>query len=376
MHLEERVAEILKKEGIKLVAGLPCEKMKNLFEHFERGFDYVPVSREEEGVGISAGAYLAGAKSVIAVQSSGVGNMINALCSLTLTYRFPLPLLISWRGTENEKIAAQVPLGKSLQKILEAIGAEFTLIKKEGDIEKISEVIETAYEKNIIHAALISPKIWKNKDNARRRLTQRKKRNFKVDIKPKKPELTRYEILKAASEKIEDFAVICTLGMPSKELFSIRHRSGNFYMLGSMGMASSVALGAALCTKKKVLAIEGDGSILMNPSSLATIAIKSPQNLCILAVDNASYATTGGQASAAFFGADLQSLAAAMGIENSLKVSTENEIHKALEMTKKSAKMPMFIHAVAKEGNADVKEVNLTAEEIKKGFMGYLKDDV
>jgi len=377
MEPEEKVVEILRGENIKLVAGLPCEKMKALFAHFEQKFDYVPVSREEEAVGICAGAYFAGAKSAIAVQSSGIGNMINALCSLTATYKLPLPLLISWRGTEDEKIAAQIPMGKSLPQILNAIGAEYTIIKNGSEVEKIKNAVENAYDKSIIHAALISPKVWGNKSIIKRtkvKKQERNERNFKIEIKPKKPELTRAEIIEVVARRINDFAVICTLGMPSKELFTVKHRKGNFYMLGSMGLASSIALGTALYTKKKVLAIEGDGSVLMNPSSLATIAVKSPKNLGIVAIDNAGYGTTGGQASAAFFGADLQSIAISMGIENAIKVANKKEINSALNLIEKSSNMPLFIHAVAKQNDSKkIRDVNLTADEIKNTFMGYLR---
>ncbi len=62
------------------------------------------------------------------------------------------------------------------------------------------------------------------------------------------------------------------LGWPSKELYALKHQPSNFYMLGSMGMATPIGLGIALASSKEVFVIDGDGSLLMNPGTLATAA--------------------------------------------------------------------------------------------------------
>ncbi|PJA83269.1 MAG: hypothetical protein CO147_02110, partial [Nitrospirae bacterium CG_4_9_14_3_um_filter_44_28] len=106
---EEELIGILKNSGVDFTSSLPCEKIKTLLEMIEDSFFHVPLTREEEGVGISAGAALAGKMPAVFVQSSGIGNMINALLSLTGFYELPLAIFISQRGIYNEKIAAQVP---------------------------------------------------------------------------------------------------------------------------------------------------------------------------------------------------------------------------------------------------------------------------
>ncbi len=111
---EEELIAILKKSGVDFTASLPCEKIKTLLEMIGKNFDHVPLTREEEGVGISAGAALSGRRPAMFVQSSGIGNMINALLSLTAFYELPLAVFISRRGVYKEKIEAQFPMGLKL----------------------------------------------------------------------------------------------------------------------------------------------------------------------------------------------------------------------------------------------------------------------
>jgi sulfopyruvate decarboxylase alpha subunit len=111
---ESGLINILKKNKVNFISTLPCEKIKGLLHRITGEFFHVPLTREEEGVGISAGIALAGKRPAIFVQSSGVGNMINALLSLTGFYELPLAVFVSQRGIYKEKIAAQLPMGQHL----------------------------------------------------------------------------------------------------------------------------------------------------------------------------------------------------------------------------------------------------------------------
>jgi sulfopyruvate decarboxylase subunit beta len=89
--------------------------------------------------------------------------------------------------------------------------------------------------------------------------------------------------------------VVCNIGYPSRELYGLGDQPYFFYMLGSMGLASSIGLGLALNTERRVVALDGDGSVLMNLGTLATIANAAPPNYTLLIIDNASYGSTGDQ---------------------------------------------------------------------------------
>ena len=107
--------------------------------------------------------------------------------------------------------------------------------------------------------------------------------------------MIRYEMLQEILPVIRDQLVVCNIGIPSQELHALEDRPGNFYMLGTMGLASSIGLGLALVQDKTVVVIDGDGSVLTNLGSLPTIANNPRGNYVLLIVDNESYGSTGDQ---------------------------------------------------------------------------------
>ncbi len=123
--------------GIDVVLELPCDRIAPLLYLISKNFPYIPLTREEDGVGIAAGVALAGAKPLMVVQSSGLGNMVNALMSLTKFYKFPLPIFISQRGIYKENIPAQVPMGAHLPKILQGMGIEYKSYHELSDYQDI-----------------------------------------------------------------------------------------------------------------------------------------------------------------------------------------------------------------------------------------------
>src|SRR5436189_6101138 len=119
--------------------------------------------------------------------------------------------------------------------------------------------------------------------------------------------LSRAELTKRLVAKLtRDEAVIAGIGNTNFDLYAAGHRPQNFYMLGSMGLACPIALGVALAQKqRRVFALEGDGSLLMQLGALATIAMLAPKNLAIVVWDNGIYQITGSQKTATDSRADL-----------------------------------------------------------------------
>ncbi len=373
MSPEEEVVALLKESGANIALTLPCDRVKALHYLLTREFMHVPLTREEEGVGIAAGAALAGLKPVMLVQTSGVGNMLNALASLTKLYGLPLFLLISWRGIYREDIVAQKPMGKYVPELLRALEVEFVEVEDRDDLSGIAGVASVAFDANRVTAALLSPRIWEGSEfrmpsrgSAERTLSAR---TFEGDEAIAR--YTRFEILAAIKDELSGKVVVCNLGVPSRELYHVLHQRSNFYMLGSMGMATPIGLGIALGTQKEVVVIDGDGSLLMNAGCLATVAELSPRNLTILAMDNAAYGSTGNQPSATLRSADLAMLARAMGIENTSRASVPEEVVHAMH----SGRAPRFVHVVVKPGNARVGNIPLSPEEIRRNVEGFLRDE-
>jgi thiamine pyrophosphate-dependent acetolactate synthase large subunit-like protein len=128
--------------------------------------------------------------------------------------------------------------------------------------------------------------------------------------------MTRLEATRAICTVAGDAAIIASLGHPAYDLFAADDRPRNFYTWGSMGLASSIGLGLALARPDLcVFVLDGDGSLLMNLGSLATIGLLHPPNLVVVVMDNEEYATTGGQPTPTAYGADLDAAARAMRVD-------------------------------------------------------------
>lgn len=123
-----------------------------------------------------------------------------------------------------------------------------------------------------------------------------------------------------------DEAVVAGIGNTNFDLFAAGHRPQNFYMLGSMGLAVPIALGVALAQpQRQVIALEGDGSILMNLGTLSTIATRAPANLTVVIWDNGLYQITGKQATATASVTDIVAVAAGCGIQQSHWADDESQ---------------------------------------------------
>ena len=371
-HLEisEEIITMLKDAKVNFFSTHPCAKIRNLLNLAHSNFRSVAVAKEEEGVGICAGAALAGKNPAMLIQSTGLGNMVNALCSLTFTYKLPLLILASWRGVYKEKISAQIPLGKRVTKILQALGISFHAVSHRQDLDIITQVAQETYDNNSQSVILLSPQLWEQETTLD---TQQSpplsstsfEREFSMPSIIERV-LTRYDILQTAAPFLEGKLVICNIGLPSRELYQINHQSSNFYMLGSLGLASSIGLGVSLFTKRPVVVIDGDGSLLANLGSIATIAQVAPRNLSILAIDNGVHGSTGNQLTATSACVDLSHTASGLGINNVFRTSTQEELESIFT---KLGEGPNFIHAVACAGNAQVPTIPRTPLEIKQDFM-------
>ncbi|HUZ74324.1 MAG TPA: thiamine pyrophosphate-dependent enzyme [Stellaceae bacterium] len=130
--------------------------------------------------------------------------------------------------------------------------------------------------------------------------------------------MNRFELTRRLVAQLQaDEAVIAGIGNTNFDLWAAGRRPQNFYMLGSMGLAVPIALGVALAQpKRRVIALEGDGSMLMQLGALATVATLAPKNLVIVVMDNASYQITGAQPTATAFKTDLAAMARGAGMQH------------------------------------------------------------
>jgi sulfopyruvate decarboxylase subunit alpha len=144
MNADIKLYEALKKSRINLILSLPCILLKGLLKLIDEKNDiqHIPVTREEEGVGIAAGAYLGGRTPAILMQNSGLGNSVNAIKSLLQLYKIPVVFIMSHRGAEGEKIKAQIPMGQLTPNLLDLLDIKKFIIDSPKTIKEIEFAVD------------------------------------------------------------------------------------------------------------------------------------------------------------------------------------------------------------------------------------------
>lgn len=173
---------------------------------------------------------------------------------------------------------------------------------------------------------------------------------------------TRIDAIKEIMKDITDELVVANIGVPSKELYQVKDRKRNFYMIGSMGLVSSIGLGLALSQEKKVVVLDGDGALLMNLGSLITAGKYQPSNLIWVVINNGAYGSTGNQETYAK-DLDLVKLAKDSGFENAYNFEDIN-FKDILESNK-----CYFIEYKVEVGNTKAPVIDLSPDEIRDRFM-------
>ncbi|CUH80136.1 sulfopyruvate decarboxylase, beta subunit [Tritonibacter multivorans] len=179
--------------------------------------------------------------------------------------------------------------------------------------------------------------------------------------------MIRSEILQDIAPILRDHLVVCNIGIPSQELHAIDDQPTNFYMLGTMGLASSIGLGLALAQPKPVIVIDGDGSILTNLGTLPTIGNNCPDNYVLMIIDNGSYGSTGDQPTYTSMKTDLAAMARAAGCETVVEVQ-DVDTGPALQAALGSGKGTVMI-VKCDSGNAKMPVITMDPVVIRDRFM-------
>ena len=183
--------------------------------------------------------------------------------------------------------------------------------------------------------------------------------------------MIRKDAMEIAMEEIGEQPIISANGYISRDLFNVLDKKNNFYMIGSMGLASSIGLGVALKnTKKKIFVFDGDGNILMNLGSLVTIGSLQPKNLIHIVFDNKIHESTGGQPTQS----NKINISKIAKITNYtiFSVKTKKSLESVLKKIQKS-KGPILIHALITKSKERSSRIDITPEKIKIRFMKAIK---
>lgn len=149
--------------GVGHVIYVPDNPLSHLLNVLTRGYPRICqtlATREEEAVGIAAGLYLGGVRAAVLMQSSGLGNCTNAIASLLVPYRIPVVFVMSMRGDPGEWNSAQVPLGRAVRPILDALGVPHVSLDRAAEAESIvSAACATAFDVRFPAACLLARRL-------------------------------------------------------------------------------------------------------------------------------------------------------------------------------------------------------------------------
>ncbi len=183
--------------------------------------------------------------------------------------------------------------------------------------------------------------------------------------------MMRYDVIREITPLLRDRLVICNIGSPSQELAQLCDQPTNFYMLGTMGLCSSIGLGLALAQNRQVIAIDGDGSVLTNLATLSTIANNPAENFILLIIDNGAYGSTGDQPTYTGKKTSLAEVARACGCDNVIEVAAEDTAE-ALSAALEGNRMTVLVSR-CDSGSRPVPVISMDPAVIIDRFMNAAK---
>lgn len=318
--------------------GVPCSYLGPLISVLSHHFPqkYQAAGNEGEAVALAAGAQLAGLRPVVILQNSGLGNAVNPLTSLCHTLRVPVLLLVTWRGQPGRSDEPQHELmGRITRDLLDAMEIRSEIFPSvQRDLPAALHRASRHMHSTSLPYALLVPKGT---------LAQELSRSDSA-LASIQYGLRREAIGAIVRTSDPDTVLIATTGKTARELERDHDRATNLYVVGSMGCASSIALGVALNARHRdVIVIDGDGAVLMRMEAMATIGRSAAERLTHIVLDNGSYESTGGQATHS--GAiDLATVAAACGYRSHANVDSMSELRDAIGAAQ-ATRGPHFIRA-------------------------------
>ena len=163
MSINDKIVADLVSNQVEFITTVPCKQLAGVIEKVE-GSDaihHVPCNKEDEGIGLCAGAYMGGKRAGIIMQNTAIGVVINTLVTLTQYYRMPLPMLISYRGELGEPVACQVEMAVHTKALLAQLNIPTYHFHHEQDADELGTILKHTYMCNKPVAILTDASFWK-----------------------------------------------------------------------------------------------------------------------------------------------------------------------------------------------------------------------
>lgn len=370
-----KVTSLIDIIGAGFYSGVPDSQLRALCDYLidRYGTDpkrHIIAANEGNAVALAAGYHLATGKiPVVYMQNSGEGNIINPVASLMndKVYAIPCVFIVGWRGEPGVHDEPQhIFQGEVTLKLLEDMDIAHFVISKDTTEDELSVKMQ---EFNMILAA------------GKQVAFVIKKGALEFDGKVKYENantMTREDIIRHIVEHTGDDPIVSTTGKASRELFEIREARGeghekDFLTVGSMGHASSIALGIAMQkTDRKIWIIDGDGAALMHMGAMAVIGANAPKNIVHIVINNGAHETVGGMPTVASK-IDLVAIAKGCGYPNAVSVENFEDLDAELEAAKHRNELSLIEVKCSIGARENLGRPTTTARENKRNFVEFLR---
>lgn len=316
--------QVLNKE---FFVGVPDSQLKLLCDYLYNiygiGKEHIIANNEGNACAIASGYYLATNKTpIVYLQNSGIGNIINPVCSLmnNQIYGIPCIFIIGHRGKPGVKDEIQHSFqGQITLDLLKTCNISYYVISNNTKIEDIINT-QNNFERLLKEGKQVAYVVEKDV------FTYDKNVEYKNNNK-----IIREEAIKCILKYSKDDVIVATTGKTAREVYEVRtnnneKHNNDFLTLGSMGHASSIALGIALQkSDKRVWILDGDGALLMHMGAMAMIGSSSPNNIIHILFNNESHESVGGMPTISNK-IDYLSLAKALNYKNIYQINNEEEL--------------------------------------------------
>ena len=367
--------------GFNCYAGVPCSFLTPFINYVigAQGLRYLSAANEGDAVAIAAGAWLGGQRAVAMMQNSGLGNAVSPLTSLTYTFRIPILVVCTHRGAPGVADEPQHELmGAITEQLFDTMGISWATFPREiAAVKPVLDIVVQHMQNTSLPYALIMQKgtcetfvLGANAQPAPRASVAVMGSGHQRNATQRASRAAALERVLAASNDGRT-VVIATTGFTGRELYALADRPQHFYMVGSMGCASSLGLGLALARPDlRVLVIDGDGAMLMRMGNLATLGAYRPPNLLHVVLDNEAHDSTGAQATVSA-STDFAALAAACGYGRVVRSDQLVELDDFFAQHDNIT--TGFIHMkIAAGAREDLPRPAITPPEVRARFMRYI----
>lgn len=373
-----KVQEFIEVLGADFYTGVPDSQLKPLCNYLIKTFGedknhHIIAANEGNCVAIAAGYHLATGKvPVVYMQNSGEGNIINPVASLLndKVYSIPTIFVIGWRGEPGIHDEPQhIYQGEITIKLLDDMEIKSFIVSKETSVQELKDIMKE-YKQILSDGKDVAFVIKKGA------LEYKEKVEYKNNNSMKREEIIKH-IVKYSGKS----PIISTTGKASRELFEIREANNqghqyDFLTVGSMGHASSIALGVAINKpNQKIWCIDGDGAALMHMGALAVIGAMSLNNLIHIVINNGAHETVGGMPTVANE-IDLCGIAKSCGYKYVKSIDNFEDLDRILSEIVSLNELA-FIEVKSSIGaRDDLGRPTTSAKENKENFMKYLKENL